>query len=455
MERRLPLIFLALAVLGGLLGIALNPPLRGPDEPAHFLRALGIAHGDLVPRTTDAQGRRGLYVAQDVYEGFALFNAIRQAPPARSIYVDAFGRYFARPSLERDRAGPVFVPYEGSESYSPIPYLAYVPAVLISEALGLKFLGTLYAMRIAGLLAAAALAAYAIAVAPHLQGMFFCTAMLPTAIYQRAVLRAEGAALSTALLVMALCLRAIQQTGGAWQRTGWIAASALCKPPQIAFALLELMHSPATSRDKWIRPVLVMSPAFVLSLCWILLSSADVGAWRVRDDSALPAYEFDPMWKLVYLLRHPFAFARMSVTSLDYTPELWRQLIGLFGWLDVPMRPWIYAATSLLLALCSFERLALSPTVRMRAAAIALLAAIVYCLAVFVIFFVTLTPSTADRIHGLQGRYFIVVLPLLAVVVSAMVNRGTDHLAVFAAYGSAALSIGAMTDALWGAHWSG
>jgi uncharacterized membrane protein len=448
-------IFLALAVLGGLLGIALNPPLRGPDEPAHFLRALGIAHGELVPRTTDAQGRRGLYVARDLYDGFAVFNGIREAPPVRSIYIDAFGRYFDRPSSQRDSAGPVFVPYEGSESYSPVPYLAYVPAVLISEALGLKFLGTLYIMRIAGLLAAALVVAYAIAVAPHLQWMLFCAAMLPTAVYQRAVISADGAALSTALLVIALCLRSIQQAGGTWQRTAWIAASALCKPPQIAFALLELMHSAETSRGKWIRPVLVAAPAAVLSLCWILLSSADVGAWRVQEGSSLPAYEFDPMWKLSYLLRHTFAFVHMSVTSLDYTPELWRQLIGMFAWLDVSMRPWTYAAITLLLALCSLEKLALSRATRIRAAAIAVLAVLLYCLAVFVIFFVTLTPSMDDRIHGLQGRYFIAILPLLALILSAIVNRGVGRLAPLGAFASAFLSIGAMTDALWRAHWSG
>ena len=442
-------------MLGGFLGIALNPPLRGPDEPAHFLRALGIAHGELVPSTTDAQGRRGLFIAPDLYDGFVLFNTIRQAPPARSIYVDAFGRYFAPPSSQRDGAGPVFVPYEGSESYSPVPYLAYVPAVLIGEALGLKFLGTLYAMRIAGLLAAAALAAYAIAVAPHLRWMLFCTAMLPTSVYQRGVISADGAALSTALLVIALCLRSIQYADGSWQRTGWIAACALCKPPQIAFALLELMHSAKTSRDKWIRPVLVAAPAALLSLGWILLSSADVGAWRVHEGSSLPAYEFDPVWKLSYLLQHPFAFAYMSITSLDYTPELWRQLIGTFGWLDVPMRPWTYAAVTLLLALCLLERLGLPRAARMRAAAIAFLATLGYCLAVFVIFFVTLTPSTAERIHGLQGRYFIAVLPLLAVILSAIVNRGVGRVAALAAFASAILSIAAMTDALWRAHWSG
>jgi uncharacterized membrane protein len=84
----------------------------------------------------------------------------------------------------------------------------------------------------------------------------------------------------------------------------------------------------------------------------------------------------------------------------------------------------------------------------------ALLAALAYCAAVFIIFFITLTPSTAERIHGLQGRYFIAVLPLLAIVVSAIINRGTGRLAAVAALAGAFISITAMSEALWRVHWS-
>ena len=455
-ERQLPLIFLALASIGGLLAIALNPPLRGPDEPAHFLRALGIAQGEFVPRTLDVRGRRGIYLSPELSHGFNLFNAIREAKPTSSIYADAFARYFAHADSEPEGGPPIFVPYEGSESYSPVPYLAYVPAALVSKSLGLKFVATLYVMRLAGLFATALLGAYAIGVAPHLKWIFFCTAMLPTAIYQRAVISADGAALSLALVVTALCIRGIHQSGGVWRRSGWMTACALTKLPQIALAVLEPMTERGKNGSTWARAALVMLPGFVLFLAWILLSAADVGAWRVSESSGLPAHEFDPIWKLTYLLHHPLAFAAMSIRSLDYTPELWRQLIGVFGWLDVPMRAWAYPVISLLLAPCFVGALGLAGAARARVAVLALAAALAYCCAVFIIFFVTLTPTTADRIHGLQGRYFLVVLPLLAIALSAMLNRhGPGRLAAVAALVSAVLSIGAMTEALWRAHWLG
>jgi uncharacterized membrane protein len=268
------------------------------------------------------------------------------------------------------------------------------------------------------------------------------------------VVSADGAALSLALLVIALCLRSVEQHGGATQRMGWIAACALTKPPQIAFALLELMNGVGKSRRHWAQAAAAIFGAFVLCLGWILLSSADVGAWRIREGSGLPAHEFDFFWKLSYLLHHPVVFAAMSFTSLDYSAELWRQLIGVFGWLDIHMLPWAYAAISLLLLVCLFDALALPLAARLRVGGIALATTLAYCVAVFAIFFVTLTPTTADRILGLQGRYFIAVLPLLAIVLSALVNRGAGRLAAAAALASTLLSVAVMSEALWRVHWS-
>jgi hypothetical protein len=52
--------FAAVSLLFGTLIILATPPLRGPDETAHFLRAYGVALGDIVPSSRDAEGRKGV-----------------------------------------------------------------------------------------------------------------------------------------------------------------------------------------------------------------------------------------------------------------------------------------------------------------------------------------------------------------------------------------------------------
>jgi Predicted membrane protein (DUF2142) len=385
-----------LSVSIGLFTIAINPPLRGTDEPAHFLRAFGIAQGELIARTADASGRRGLFLPAGLYDQFRQFNEIRGEVPGGG-YADIFARYFdeRRAVIE---AAPVFVPYEGSEGYSPVAYLPYAAAAILAKGLGLGFLGMLYLMRLAGLLAAALMAAYAFA------------------------------------------------------RMLWLAISSLTEPPQVAFVVLELMRAPIkSSRNHWFVTALVVVPSLVLALSWVLAASADVGAWRVSD--GLPSEEFDPLWKIRFLLQHPVRFAAMALTSLDYSAELWRQMIGVFGWLDVRMQSWSYPAISFLLALTFVARIDFEPAARRRIALVSAVTILGYCLAVFVIFFVAFTPTSAERILGLQGRYFIVIVPLLALIASAIIDRDLGRVAAAAAMAGSLVSAAAMLEALWRVHW--
>jgi hypothetical protein len=72
---------------------------------------------------------------------------------------------------------------------------------------------------------------------------------------------------------------------------------------------------------------------------------------------------------------------------------------------------------------------------------------------VFAIFFIMQTPTGSDRIYGLQGRYFIVVVPLAAVAVSAVLNRSLGRGRGPVAIASSLISAAAMTESLWRAHW--
>jgi uncharacterized membrane protein len=105
-------------------------------------------------------------------------------------------------------------------------------------------------MRFFGLLAFTAVAAYAIAVTPALKWAFVLIAMLPVSLYNRTVLSADGAALSYALAITALCFSAATRksaVGRVWERSIWMTLCVLSKQPQIIFVLLELMVPQGTA----------------------------------------------------------------------------------------------------------------------------------------------------------------------------------------------------------------
>src|SRR6266542_6738964 len=104
--------FVVLSMLFGTLTLALTPPLEGPDEPAHFLRAYGISVGDIVPKNVDEQGRKGVFVPARLHWEYAVFErALFKLGKAKDVdYRRVWAEYFHGPPTRSDCRAPVFQP---------------------------------------------------------------------------------------------------------------------------------------------------------------------------------------------------------------------------------------------------------------------------------------------------------------------------------------------------------
>jgi Predicted membrane protein (DUF2142) len=453
-------IFLVLSLLFGLPAVLLTPPLRGADEPAHVLRAYGIAHGQVLPSLADAQGRKGLFLPAALHDDYDFFEAARyrfgsEGFSYRQVMAEYAQRRSAR-SAAPDYRPPVFVLYAGSEGYAPLVYLPYVIAVFAARLARLDFVPMLLAMRLLGFALATAVAAYAMAIVPRLKWAFLVIAMLPISLYERAIVSADGAALSCTMMVTALCLRA---AAGARdrppERSLWMTLCVLIKPSHTAFVLLEGMTRPlAQLRRRWPAVLLVIGPGFILALAWVVVGSADVAAWRMIEGTGEPAEHFNVGWKLGFLVRNPGHFLHAVAGSLDYAGELWREMLGVLGWRDTRLPEAVYWLLTAMLLATFLERIDLDHATRRRVAALAALAALGYCAAVFLIFYLAWTPIATDRVHGIQGRYFTIALPPAAVAIAALAGHSPRQ-TVMAAIGVAAalISGGAMLQAVVRSQW--
>jgi uncharacterized membrane protein len=452
------ILFALLSLLFGGAAIILNPPLGGPDEGAHFLRIYSITQGEIVPHRTDARGRRGLMLPEHINDDVSAFELARQQLAASETTLPQVMRKF---SQERANAPPreprsVFVPYGGSEAYSPAPYLPYLVVGIPARLLGLEFLTSLYLLRVAGLIAFTAIAALAIALTPRFSWAFFAIALLPGAIYSRSVLSADGTALSTTLMLTALCVRAAltNQVRGSTERAIWMAWCVLTKPAQTAFILLEGMTASVREHLRRLPALaLIILPGLLLTGWWLLAASADVGSWRV-EGSGNSARDFDPVWKLQFLAANPLHFAKVALQSLDYSVELWRQSIGVLGWLDTRLLPVMYPVLALLLLTACLEQAQASPAIRVRIAFWCTGSALGYTIAIFLIFFLAFTPLDSDRVLGIQGRYFMVVFPPLAVLFAVLLPRDFPaRVRRGCAIAGALLGGGAMIEAILRVNW--
>lgn len=447
-------IFIVLSAIFGTIIVAFTPPLRGPDEAAHFLRAYAIAQGNIISSPADAQGRKGIFLAPRFHEQFALFEA-RNAHERRPFRAAA-----AEPppigAREADpvRLDSVFVHYMGSEGHAPAPYLPHAAAALAARLIDLDFLATLYLMRLTGLLAMTLVAAYAIILVPSLKWAFVAIAMLPAALYGRAVINADGGTLAYAMVVAALCLRGTPLSRQRSRHAVWMALCVVSKPPNIAFLVLAAMRAPLRDLARcWRSLVVIIGPAMLAVVLWIAASSGDAGTWRLVALTGASAEHFDPVWKLGFMLEQPLHFPTAMLANFSDPGELWRQLIGVLGLFDTVLQPWVYPALTIGLVAACLTRVEVGS--RRRAAGVAALSATAYALAVFAVFYLVWTPIDATHVWGVQGRYFLPALPAIVIMLACLVERGLSEgtRAAFAVAGSL-LSGAACVEAIWRVEWA-
>ena len=151
--------------------------------------------------------------------------------------------------------------------------------------------------------------------------------------------------------------------------------------------------------------------------------SAEIAAWRLFEAEAHPREHFDPLWKLAYMWEHPLHFPLAAWTALTvWGDRLWQELIGILGWQDVLLPTWTYLVLTIILLLVPLQKVNLAGAARARIAVITGVAVLGYIVTVYLIFFLTYTPLNIDHVRGMQGRYFVVALPMAAIFLASITN---------------------------------
>lgn len=460
LESRPVFVFVLVSIVfGSAIGVAV-PPLRGPDEIAHFLRIYSYARGDLVP-TVEVDGRKGIFIERELYTQLSFFKDAGERfarNRQQGLRYREIMKEYPPPGGKLNSEGQPtkFMPFAGTEGYNPVAYAPYVPAAAIGNLLGLDFPNLLLLMRLLGVATFTAVVAYAIKLTPTLKWAFVLIAMLPVSVYNRSVLSADGAALAYAMMITALCLGAVQRAGRVWERSLWMTLCSLSKQPQIVFVLLELIACRTTEpRRRWRNLAVVVVPSFILSPLWVVAVSADIAAWRLFEAESNPREYFDPLWKLAYMWEHPLRFPLAAWTAANrWGDRLWYELLGILGWQDILLQPWTYFVLTVLLLLVCFEKTNLDGAMRARVAVITGLTVVSYIVTVYLIFFLIYTPPNIDYVRGVQGRYFVIILPVFTIFLAAIANIGLPRGVVATiAFAGSLLSGIATFEALWGAHW--
>jgi uncharacterized membrane protein len=442
-------VFLILFTTFGLAFLLITPPFQVPDEPSHWFRAYAITEGEL--RIRSYGGVLSQPLPESLLEVATDLTVEVSADPRKTLSAAQVLAAFDVP-LEPQRRAHAVLPRVSmgpvrytSHTYLPTLYLPGAAAIALGRVLGLSALSLLYAARAGFLLASVAVMYLALRDLQRLRWLFIAVALVPMSVYLTASANPDGLLTS---LTLALAMMIVQRTFTERRMTARSSLLLLVllflivshKPVYAPLALALWMipaarfaHSRAAGGFR-IATLVVIAAACAASVLWLyapIPASSDAEAtlprWEASpaDPSVDPSGVVDLPEQLRIIVRDPFGFVGLTARYfLEQGPVKMYEMIGRFGIrFDAPY-PYTPRALTvfLLLALALMaERPAASPTPTQRA--LLVLACLICILGIAAALFLAMTPPGSPSITGIQGRYF---LPLIPFMLLALVNRRTE-----------------------------
>jgi uncharacterized membrane protein len=406
---------LALAILILGLGYAtLTAPFGVPDEFAHFWRACHVSEGHILAQTRPGEGR-GAMLPRSVDAAVETLVHYHSVPlPSPRIDWKAWESAWRMGFHSEDR---MFRSFSSTANYSPLPYLPAAAAIALARECHLSVLAGIYLARFANALAVAALLGLAWRRLPCARESFALTAMLPMTLSLIGSLSIDAVSFAFAFLWIALVLKfncaEKRPDGSRRNQIELIIVAALLGQTKFSFplallALLCFFGRGSPHRQIVLTSLAALAVALVSGTLWVVASGLLTTA--TRPDVANPALQ------MAFIREHPERFAAVCAYTFRISVvEYGRQIVGVLGWLQIRLPEWLYAGMWVVLGLSTGfqglkERENFTPAARVFCGGLA--ATILLC--VYVALYEMWNPVGAPVIDGVQGRYFILMLPLLS-----------------------------------------
>ncbi len=425
-ERWLPGVYVVLALVVNLPLCVMTPPFFTPDEPHHAARVIALSHGQWMARVTPPQ-EAGADIDANALQGMDGMDVIREEAERRS--PDFLNRAWGpvaegrQERLAEMRWAHVraFAPFPNTAMYPPVLYLPAIVGWRLGEAADWTIFRSLQLARLLEALATVALGWTALRICGGLRWLLFAYLLLPSVLFLHATCAQDPVLLAVAGLVAALLSRAlVEQREFRRGELVWMAVLiALCataRPPYLALGLL--LFLPGVERTelgarafrwrRWMGPTVAFACVLGVSAAWrhmVLPFGLDTGIGA------------DPEEQYGFLREHALLGTWYVVRGTGAAAvDLVRRGLYVVGWNDL-LAPVILRAA---VAVCWVVLLLFAPAWPLRTwrgrglLAVATLAPL---LGITFAEYIIWTPPGGGVVYGVQPRYWLPLLPLLAMLV--------------------------------------
>lgn len=403
------ILFILLLLIFGLPMVVVIPPGTGYDEEDHLVRVWEMSAFSFIPGQMPPQELKYPTIFRDF--------AYRQQGSSGTLG-KSFWQKYAQASLS-DR-GFVHRELETKSVYSPMLLLPQAIAMRVGRSTDLPALFVLYLCRFASLISYLVLVWLAIRWIPFGKWILLVLALVPMAVFQATTITPDAISNGIGFLFIAGCLRIAGNQEIGWKETIILIALVfllfLAKLNLIPLVLLPFLLIPP-SRFPQKRNYI-----FLLAVT-VILFALEVAGWNwiaATRANPLLANDANPKAQLLYSLSHPFGFlftlGKDLITNGWTYFQSWINGYGYYYW-----TPPLIVSLFFLLSLGAVLWIdSTREHIGKKQRTVYLLVFLAGYLVTAVSLYVTFTPVGADKILGVQGRYFIPLALLLFLVLSSL-----------------------------------
>jgi uncharacterized membrane protein len=394
-----------------------TPPLWGVDEISHFLRAYTLADGHVNLYKLPDGSYGGDIPIEVVNLTIITTRDLRNNGIGEDSHVDDAKTYSAAVSLPPGRETPWTV--LGSGAYSPVAYVVPAVGIFAARVARLDVGGMLLLARLS------TLAAYTVTVAGALYIMrsskykwiIFTCALLPMSVFQASIVNVDSLAIALSFLLFAQVLGLKSQKKEIKNlHLGILSATCialgLSKPNYYPLVLSVLIIPSAllSKRQNIYTKIALPIIAFLPLAIWFAMTAHIVSAGAAAQRGT--NINLDAGAQLTEVIKNPVRF--IYITFQTALKRNWfAQMYGTLGFNFITLPPVVISLASMTVILATLSDNVVTPLrKRIDEVYLAVLGLSVIA-SIIGIFYLTFTAVGENVIEGVQGRYFIPVLPFI------------------------------------------
>ena len=396
-------IVFALAVAIGMLYMLVMTPLSIPDEQVHYQASYRLSSVMMFQKDKMDSGERVYFDYHGLGGHYNMGSGY-----------DRIAEEITSPKAE----------ISGTRKLSqrldyPLMYVPQAIGITIGRIFGANFIILFWLGRLMNLLFYAALLYFAVKTTPKFGVLLSLVGLMPMALHQAASYSYDAFINGMALLLIALMMRATERKGRmeAREYLQILAVGMLMSPAKAVYTpmLALLLFIPKERFGSGKRKMLMICYIWAASLAAVAVFQLGGIRNAMTSGGGDTNWEGNANYTLGYLVSHPGETARLFAGSLRANLTEWPyQAIGnrLSG-LSMEVTGWKITVYAVLLCLASQTAKGNETQVtgRERAAYLLVSAAVVFL--VMLTMLLNWTSQNDTMIQGIQGRYFIPIVPLL------------------------------------------